>query len=156
MRRRSEIPLDPEQARALALRLLGRREHSAQELRRKLIEHGLPRDQAETLVESLAEHDLQSDLRYAEQLLRSRLAQHYGPRHIEAELRVAGVPDEVFRPLLDDGGIDWGAAARTAWSRKFAAPPQTREERQKQYRYLASHGYEMEHIRQILSGDLDD
>ena len=58
-----------------ALALLVRREHSRKELARKLAERGIERDAALAAVDRLAGDGWQSDVRFAEMLVRSRVGQ---------------------------------------------------------------------------------
>jgi len=71
--------------------LLARREHSASELIRKLIERGFDAAESAAVVQDLASREYQSDVRYADMLARTRIADGWGPQRIEADLRVAGV-----------------------------------------------------------------
>src|SRR5688572_6298245 len=97
-------PIDP---KTQALKLLARREHSARELKRKLTARGIAPDEAAAAVEHAATEGWQSDGRYAGMLVRTRVANGYGPVRIEAELEVAGVPAEQIRAALDDAAVDW-------------------------------------------------
>ncbi|MGH8456738.1 MAG: regulatory protein RecX, partial [Stenotrophobium sp.] len=99
--RKSKPPRQPSSARDSALRVLGRREHSALQLRRKLKARGYDEATAGETVGDLTERGWQSDTRYAEMLVRSRVAQGYGRLYIEAELGVAGVPDADVAAALE-------------------------------------------------------
>lgn len=145
MPRRSREPLTPDQARARALRALGRREHSARELEAKLAAQGFE-EAAPKVVEELQRAGWQSDERYAELLVRSRVAQGYGRLRIEAELASRGVADAAIRAALAQAQCDWAALAAEIRTRKFGAGPQSLSERQKQYRFLAGRGFEAQQI----------
>ena len=67
-----------------ALTLLVRREHSARELKSKLVRKGLDADESAAALEQLQSKDFQSDARFGEMLVRSRITQGYGPRWILA------------------------------------------------------------------------
>ncbi|WP_028080652.1 regulatory protein RecX [Solimonas soli] len=146
----AEPSLDPDAARARALKLLSRREHSAAELARKLQRRGAEPDTARDTVARMQEAGWQSDARYAEMLVRNRMAQGYGPLRIRAELAAARVPDAEARAALDAAEADWPALCTELRARKFRAPPRTPAEWQKQYRYLASHGFSAEAARAAL------
>src|SRR4051812_45925376 len=109
-------PVDP---KAQAIKLLARREHSARDLTRKLKARGVGADEAAAAVASVATDGWQSDERFAEMLVRSRVNQGYGPQRIEAELRVAGLPSDQVRAALDNAGVDWNEHARDAHAKKF-------------------------------------
>ena len=143
----------PPDARDSALRLLSRREHSARELRRKLEERGVDEGEAEAAVEKLAGKGLQSDDRYAEQLIRTRISQGYGPIRIEAELRQAGLDGEQIDAAIQAAECDWQALAAQVHAKRFRSPASGSAERNKQYRFLMSRGFESDQIRRVLKAD---
>lgn len=153
MRSKDKEPLSPEAARLKAMRLLGRREHSARELSGKLRQGGVEPELTAELVESLAEDGWQSDPRFAASRIQNRIAQGYGPVRISAELRVAGLPDALIREAMAAADCDWTALCVDIYQRRFRQPPADRAERQKRYNHLAARGFAGEHIRAALQGD---
>lgn len=151
--KRSPKTSTPAGARETALRALARREHSAAELKAKLARRGHDADTAATVVGDLGERGWQSDSRYAEMLLRSRLRQGCGPLRIEHELEAAGVPRTEIRATLDAADVDWTVACVELHARRFGAPPGSAADWQKQYRFLAGRGFSPEQIRAALKGD---
>ncbi|NJD07833.1 MAG: regulatory protein RecX, partial [Methylococcaceae bacterium] len=82
---------DPLQAaKACCVALLARREHSREELLRKLAAAGVARELALRAVDELAGNGAQSNGRYAESLVRSRYGRGYGPHWIRRELAAKG------------------------------------------------------------------
>lgn len=154
-RKKDKTPPDPATAQNSALRSLGRREHSAAQLKAKLEFRGYDDETVEQTVEKLTEKGWQSDARYAELLVRSRVAQGYGPVRIEAELSVAGIPDAEIAAALDAAECNWTELAQSVQQRKFGSLPENMAERHKQYRYLAGRGFAPEQIFAVLRGDLD-
>jgi regulatory protein len=152
-RRRSKDPADPQSARLRALRWLARREHSAAELKRKLAHRGVAEHAAAEAVESLSRSGWQSDARYVESFVRMRVGQAYGPLRIRAELETAGVAQTLIDSAL--AGIDWKALASAAHAKRFGGAPQSAAQWQKQYRYLASRGFEPEQIYAVLKPAAD-
>lgn len=155
-RRRPEADADAppslEDARDKALRLLARREHSAKELRTKLIARGLPAEIVDAAVQGLAEENLQSDARFAEGYTRNRCEQGYGPLRIRAELRERGVDDALID--LNPAEGDWRQRAEAARRKRFGATlPTSWKERARQARFLQYRGFSAEHIRELLSED---
>lgn len=153
MPRSKKTDLTEAGARGAALRALGRREHSAGQLRQKLEQRGHSEASAAATVEQLREAGWQSDTRFAESLARSRIAQGYGPQRIRYELEQAGIPEAEARAQLRATAVDWGALCGALHQRKFGKPPRGAAEWQKQYRYLAAHGFEPGHIRTVLKGE---
>jgi regulatory protein len=156
MHRRDKDPLEPAQARDTALRLLGRREHSARELKTKLRARGVEGEAAGEIVDGLAESGWQSDERYAEMLVRSRVNQGHGPQRIEAEMRVAGIGSEAIRAAMDAAEVDWDEVIQRVWQRHFRTPAADANERQKQYRYLMGKGFDSATISRLLKHEQDE
>lgn len=156
LRRRRSEPPDPAGARDAALRSLGRREHSAAQLKAKLRLRGYTDETVEHAVGDLVERGWQSDARFAEMLVRSRATQGYGPLRIEAELRAAGVNDEGVRAAMEAFDGDWRSILAAHQERRFGGPPQGREAAVKQYRYFAGRGHRHEHIQSVLRGHIED
>lgn len=161
MRRRrprsSEAP-GPEAARARALRLLARREHSRAELAAKLAARGHGRAAVAAALEALAAAGLQSDARFAEAYARSRIERGYGPLRIRAELRERGVGEAEAERALAVLAPDWTALAAGARARRFGpALPAEPAERTRQARFLAGRGFPAEVVRAVLKGwETDD
>lgn len=153
---RSKPPRQPTSARDSALRALGRREHSAAQLKQKLESRGYGEDAAEQAVEDLAERGWQSDARYAEVLIRSRVSQGYGRLYIKAELEVAKVPAEEISAAFAAAEVDWMQVAADLHARRFGVTPKTMADRQKQYRYMAGRGFTSEEIRAAMKGTEPD
>ncbi|MBI3171890.1 MAG: regulatory protein RecX [Hydrocarboniphaga effusa] len=151
--RQSKEPGDP---KARAIKLLARREHSARELKRKLEARGIGEEQASAAVAELNREGWQSDERYAEMLVRSRISQGFGPVRIAAELKMAGVPAEQSRSALEQAGADWRALAVEVQAKHFADLPKSSAERAKQYRYLQGRGFDSSQIESALKGDVDE
>jgi regulatory protein len=158
MRPRARKPKEPTVAgaRETALRALSRREHSAAELEYKLERRGHDESTISDIVGTLAASGWQSDERYAEMLVRSRAAQGYGPLRIEHELSQAGVTDALIRGALAQADVDWAGRCEQVHARRFRRGPSGAADWQKQYRYLASHGFTAEHIRGVLKRAPED
>lgn len=103
-------------------------------------------------MDDLAERGWQSDARYAEVLIRSRVSQGYGRLYIEAELEVAKVPAEEISAAFAAAEVDWQQAAVDLHARRFGVIPKTIADRQKQYRYMAARGFTSEQIRAAMKG----
>lgn len=143
-------------ARNSALRALARREYSAAQLKAKLEQRGFADDTADHALEQLAQAGWQSDARFAEMLVRNRIEQGYGPQRITHDLEQAGIPVAELKAALLAAEADWNARCVALHAKKFGAAPAGAAEWQKQYRFLASRGFEPAQIRAVLKKDLDD
>ena len=120
---------------------LARREYSRVELDRKLrtFHPELPQRARIELLDRLVALNLQSDLRFAEMLIRSRLFHGQGRRRIEQELTQHAIdPHDVshFFDQAEDSEFDRCLAALMKWMRGKKKPT-----RDKALRFLASRGF---------------
>lgn len=143
-----------------AIRLLARREYSRAELQVRLAAKGhVDAIIAETL-DALAREGLQSDTRFAEIFVRSRIARGQGPIKIRAELGDRGIDRELTRAALDDaqhaGEADWFALACDTLAKRFGDPGSTPRERARRERFLAGRGFDFDQVRHALSHAWDD
>jgi regulatory protein len=134
-----------------AVRLLSRREHSRAELARKLAARGVPEALVDEVLESLAARRLQSDARYAESLVASRIGRGQGPVRIRRELAERGVAATLIDAALEAADTDWSGLARETRARRFGAQvPGEWKERVRQSRFLEYRGFSGEQIRHAL------
>jgi len=138
-----------QELRARALRLLARREHSRQELERKLSPHAGSADALRNLVSSLAEKNQLSEARFAEERARW-LSRKYGAAKIRQDLKAKGVPEEMIARFSSPQ--DEMQKAREILERKYRSPATTREEKAKRMRFLQSRGFSRDTIRAAVRG----
>lgn len=137
-----------------AIRLLARRDYSRHELEGRLASKGHSAEAIGECLDALAEQGLQSDARFAEAFLRSRLARGQGPLKVRADLGQRGLSREAIDTLLSEaeaaGELDWFALAAETLGRRFAAPATTPKERARQERFLAGRGFSFDQVRYAL------
>lgn len=147
----------PISSRDRALGLLSRREHSARELSRKLVQKGVAREEAGEVVAEMGERSFQSDTRYAGSLVRKRAADGYGPMRIRAELAVQGITREAQSLAIEEADVDWVAIARHEYERKFRGKEAAdHKERQKRAAWLSARGFDGATIRAVTRADAED
>jgi regulatory protein len=135
-----------------ALNLLARREHSAKELRNKLVKAGFEINEIDTLISKLADADLQSDERFTENYLRYRSQRGFGFQRIKLELRERGVTDEIINNALKIAEIDWFTLATSVRCKRFGEQkPDTNQDRAKQQRFLQYRGFTHEQITESFN-----
>ena len=131
-----------------AIRLLASREHSVLELKQKLNQRSArlklsaaKQDLSELIdevIQSLQEQGLQSDLRFAEAVVRSRISRGYGPFYIEQALRTKGISSAQLDEVEAWHLADWTALARELKDRRFPdVCAETRYEDPKSYQKAA-------------------
>ncbi len=129
------------EARQIAMRALANREHSGGELASKLERKGVDREIAHLVISELAESDLQSDERFTESFVRSRVERGYGPIMIRQELRQKEVGDDLIDTHLTRDHAFWATRAAMAIEKRFRHQPESREEWGRQARYLSRRGF---------------
>ncbi len=142
-------------ASARAEDLISRRDYSAHELERKLADDGYSQAIREELVARYVHLGIVDDGRYASVFIRSRLAQGWGPRKIEQELKrrgiqideVPGWPDE----FMDEEGPD-ERAYKLASTRRISE----KNGYQKLVRFLCSKGYSVSSASKAARRVLDE
>lgn len=147
---------DPIEARKKAMNYLARREHGLSELTRKLTTFGFNADVAQDAVAQLVDDGLQSDERFTEAFVRSRINQGKGPARIRADLREKGIGDAVISVGLQEAEQDWYELALSVRLRKFGADaPGDYKEKARQIRFLQSRGFEQDHIQAAVSAEAE-
>ncbi len=150
-RRRPE--LTPQQR---ALGLLVRREHSRKELARKLTSRGVQAEDAQAAVDRMTAEGWQDDTRFAEQLVRSRANNGYGPLRIRAELGTHGLDREAVAAAMDSYDGDWGENARDLVRRRFPGGADDPALRRKAADFLIRRGFSGDQVRAAARFDPDE
>ena len=134
--------------------LLARREHSARELRNKLLLRGFEREEAEQAIEGLAADGLVSDERFAEAFVASRGRKGQGPVRIRGELEQRGVADDLIAASIGRVEVDWTVAAFDVRRKKYGlGAPRDIRERARQSKFLQYRGFTGEQVRRALDMD---
>ena len=142
-------PESAAELKARALRLLARREHSRDELARKLAPHAESPEILEGLLRELESKKQLSNERFAE--VRAHwLARKYGAAKIRQDLQSKGIPEDVAARAAS--GLNELEKAKQILARKYRDHGMTREERARQARFLQSRGFSYDTIRAVLSG----
>ncbi|MEJ8567582.1 regulatory protein RecX [Elongatibacter sediminis] len=134
----------PTEISAFAMQLLSRREYGAHELVQRLVRkwpagEGLA-GVIEECVRDLAEQGLQSDQRFAESFVRSRMARSQGPLKIKAELQRRRVDEAAVRGVLEEDESFWARLA-AEWLERQNPGTFDRAERARFYRRLRNRGF---------------
>jgi regulatory protein len=144
-----------------AVSLLSRREHSALELRRKLLQRGFAESEVDQALARLSERGLQDDVRFAQTLGRMRAGSGHGPQRLRAELAQHGLSAELVADAVATAGDaeEWQQRALELARRRWPQGVSDLREKRRLADFLARRGFAMEHIRfvmQALSEHVDD
>ena len=154
-----------------ALNYLSLREHSRLELGRKLARYAEEGDDVEALLDFLEKAKFLSAERFSEALVRRR-SESYGNSRILAELQTHNLDPELMAQSKAELAETEVARACAAWQKKFghlalanssdsdSSDPDSiqssREQRAKQFRFLAQRGFSSNAIKIALRGIVDD
>ena len=138
--------------RKRALQLLARREHTRQELERKLTADAADPDEVEAVLREFEARGWLSESRVTEQLVHARKSR-FGARRIERDLRDRGVSKDAVSAAvsgLKEGELE---RARAVWRRKFKSTPAGPRERARHVRFLQGRGFELDVIFKVIGGE---
>ena len=154
-RKRKRPELTPSQ-RGLAL--LVRREHSRKELARKLAERGIECEAAAAAIEKLTGEGWQSDARFAEMLVRTRVAHGQGPIRVRAELRAHGLDDDAIETAMGTFEGDWREVAQDLARRRFGQNLASTDiaQRRKMADFLYRRGFDGDTVRAAFQDRPED
>ena len=131
--------------RSRALRLLARREHSREELRRKLAVHAAEGEDVNAILDDLAQRGWLSDARFAEQAARAR-ARRFGPLKVVQFLRSRGLGDEIIAAGVRAAGSEGASSIESIWRSRFREAPVDDREKARQVRFLQGRGFPLDEI----------
>lgn len=147
-----DVDKERSELRFAAMNLLARREHSRQELERKLSARTSNNALLAQVLDKLTEQGLQSDQRFAEAFVRSRITRGQGLYRIQQELRQRGVADSITGVALEEIEIDWFELAKETALRRFGeTPTKDPKERAKRMRFLQYRGFSSDQIQYAMS-----
>lgn len=143
-----------------AMRILGMRDHSEQEFRRKLTAPVMTKtgpepvdateDDINNVVSWCYENRYLDDARFARQFIASRSRKGYGPARIRQELTQKGIDRETGEEAMRESDIDWIEIAREQAQRKYGDPlPAVFADKVKVQRFLLYRGFLMEDIKEL-------
>jgi regulatory protein len=136
--------------RARAMRFLARREHSREELQRKLVPLAAEGDDVAALLDDLAKRGWLSDRRVAEQHIRSR-ARRFGPLRLAQQLRAKGIDEQTIAAGFRSAEIDPTATRmQTVWASRFTSLPGDDRERARQVRFLQGRGFALGEVLKFI------
>jgi regulatory protein len=135
-----------------ALRYLSRREHSRQELRKKLLPYAESDIELDELMAKLEAQSWLSDERFAESLVR-RKSERYGSLKIVEELKQQGIEGDSLIEIKERLKVSDAMRAWELWQRKFDSTiTKDPKEKAKQMRYLVSKGFPLSVVIKIIDG----
>jgi regulatory protein len=142
--------------RIAAMDLLTGREYSRAELATKLNKRFDNHPSIEEVLVKITEEGLQSDKRFAEAYVRSRIYRGHGLARIRQDIRQKGVSDELVGRALDEADIDWYELAKDVAKRKFGnRQAADQREKAKRMRFMQYRGFNYDQTKYALGTSVD-
>ncbi|MFY9334034.1 MAG: regulatory protein RecX [Porticoccaceae bacterium] len=144
--------ITPAKLRIAAMDLLTGREYSRAELAEKLAKRFDNHEAIPVVLDQLADEGLQSDTRFTEAFIRSRIYRCHGLLRIRQDIRQKGISDELVAQALDKAEVDWFELARELAQRKFGPDPAVDQRaKAKRMRFLQYRGFNYDQIKYALA-----
>ena len=148
----ADIKLQQDGVSALnaAIRLLARREHSSFELKTKLMQRGIQAELSDMILKFVQLKNWQSNKRYAESYIRTRMDKGYGPLKVQYELQNKGVDSEDISFGLLEQEDSWEEAALRLLKKRYGSTRLLGGDRLRCQQYLYQRGFTLEIIKSAL------
>lgn len=150
-------PSDPPgpSLKSRALKLLAQREHTRQELEKKLKVHETAAEGLPAVLDLLEAKGLISEERVVSSVVHRRGAK-LGRGRIVQELQQKGVSALAIAKASADLKATELSRAQAVWQKKFGAPAMTPQEKARQWRFMSSRGFGPDVLRCVLGGQEPD
>jgi regulatory protein len=138
-------------AKSVAVRLLSRREHSALEIRDKLLKRDFDGAEIEQAIIELQQGGWLSDERFAEAYIRLRQQKGFGPIRITVELNERGVSESIVNASLHENDESWQQTLQQQYLKKYKNRAITDyNDKAKRIRFLQYRGFSLDVIYQVV------
>jgi regulatory protein len=138
-------------AKFVAVRLLSRREHSAFEIRDKLLKRDFDSEEVDRVIIELQQGGWLSDERFAEAYIRMRQLKGFGPVRIAMELNERGVKEHIVDDYLHADDDSWRQTLEQQYRKKYKDKPiDDYNDKAKRIRFLQYRGFVLDVIYQVV------
>ncbi len=138
-------------AKSVAVRLLSRREHSAFEIRDKLLKRDFDSEEIDRVIIELQQGGWLSDERFAEAYIRMRQLKGFGPVRIAMELNERGVKEHIVDDYLHADDDSWRQTLEQQYRKKYKDKPiDDYNDKAKRIRFLQYRGFVLDVIYQVV------
>ena len=135
----------------LITKYLSIREHSKLELHNKLTQKGHDSIDIRDCIDEFSSKDIQSDTRFTEEFIRSKLKKNKGPRLVSSELTIRGISDSLINKKISEISYqEWCNAALKALVKKLHGASVSIDNKDKTYSFLISRGFDHKMIKYAL------
>ena len=138
-------------AKSVAVKLLSRREHSALEIRDKLLKRDFNEEEITRAIAELQQGGWLSDERFAEAYIRMRQQKGYGPIRIAMELNERGVSENIIDEYLHQDDESWQHILQQQYSKKYRNKAiEDYNDKAKRIRFLQYRGFTLDAIYRLF------
>jgi regulatory protein len=149
--------ITPAKLRNAAMDLLTGREFSRAELRSKLSKRFENHSGIDDVLDQLCDDGLQSDSRFTNAFVRSRVSRGQGLARIRMDIREKGIDQELLTRILSEQEVDWFELARDVAQRKFGnEEAKDQKAKAKRVRFLQYRGFNFDQIKYALAVEVID
>ena len=135
----------------LITKYLSIREHSKLELVNKLSKKGFELNDIHESITEFSLKNIQSDERFTEEFLRSRVKKNKGPRLISSELMSRGISESLASSKITEVSDDiWRNHAHKALIKKLKDTNLSIENEDKIYSFLIGRGFDHKMIKYVI------
>jgi regulatory protein len=134
--------------RRTAFSILARRDHSVEELKKKLLKRSDDAELIDSIVNAFIEEHFLDDMRLAELLTEAKYRQGLGPERIKRLLQSKALSHENVHNAFT--ASEWRVGLATTWSKRFTEKPKDNKSYLQQARYLQYRGFSLEAINRFL------
>ena len=108
-------------------------------------------------IDEFSSKDIQSDTRFTEEFIRSKLKKNKGPRLVSSELTTRGISDSLINKKISEISYqEWCNAALQALVKKLHGASVSIENKDKIYSFLISRGFEHKMIKYAIDEQKDE
>jgi len=143
--------------RQAVIALLARREYSRSEIEQKYCQK-YDVELLEKVLNDCQKLGYQSDVRFADMLVRSKVGQGYGLLRILQDGRRKGLDESLLKQAIEEQNVDWFLLSAELCGRKFKdnGHQQDRKLYEKRMRYIMSRGFSYEQAKCALDSVFDE
>ena len=147
----TKIEIKPSKIRLSAMGMLAGREYLRSQLATKLEKKFDNSPLIPDVLDRLASENLQSDSRFVEAFIRSRISRGQGYTRIRLDLKSRGAESTLIDQLLNEVDIDWFELAKITAQQKFGNNHNVdAKEKAKRMRFLQYRGFSFDQIKYAL------
>ena len=138
-------------AKSIAVKLLSRREHSAFEIRNKLLQRDFDDKEIKQAIVELQQGGWLSDERFTEAYIRMRQKKGFGPVRISMELNERGVKENIVDDYLQADDDIWRQILNQQYLKKYKNKSiEDYNDKARRIRFLQYRGFALDVIHQVV------